>query len=550
MTFVQRILDHLNDAPEHVFLREAHADATPCDGRDLADRIGRVRAFLRQTSLRPGDRCGLLGSNSIAWVAADIALLAEGIVIVPLYARQRPEELAGILRDAQPTMLLGESAEQAQALRDAGGPDVRFATLEEALQESTDGAGGTAVSLSPEDPVTIIYTSGTSGEPKGVVLNGRNLEFMLNATSERLDQLMAGPSDVERVFHYLPFCFAGSWIVMLLCLLRKSELTLNLDLSTLVEDLASARPHYFQNVPVLLDRVRDGVERAVLRRGGAVAAMWRGAFRATMAAANGDKPKALDRAALVAARGLLFPSIRRKIGADLRSLICGSAPLARETQIFFGMIGIPVMQVYGLTETTAICTMDEPGRIVPGRVGRAIDEVEIRLGDNAELLVRGPNVFGGYWNRPEATEAAFVDGWFRTGDQGEVDENGNWRILGRVKSLIVPSSGHNVAPEPLEERIAALVPGAQQVVLVGNGRPHLAVIVTGDVSTETVESALKEFNAEVPHYQKILGSIVVAQPFTIESGLITANGKLRRDAIAERLADRIDVLYSREEVPA
>ena len=556
MSFVQPILDRLEASPDHIFLQEARDGALYAStGADLGARIRRARAFLRGSDLRPGDRVALLGANSIPWVAVDIALLAEGIVVVPLYARQRPAELAGILRDCAPSLLLADDPALLEPLHEAGAPETPFrplADLVEGEEDDAPGSGGgpSAAPLDAEDPVTIIYTSGTSGEPKGVVLNGRNLDHMLGATRDRLDLLMKGHAGEERAFHYLPFCFAGSWILMLLALARGTVLTLNTDLTRIVEDLAIARPHFFQNVPVLMDRVRDGVEQALRRRGGPVRALWEGAFRATVAAADGERPGLRDRIALAGARSVLFPSIRRRIGTDLRSLICGSAPLARDTQLFFEMIGIPVLQVYGLTETTAICTMDAPGEVVPGRVGRAIPDVEMRLGENDEILVRGPNVFGGYWNRPEATTAAFVDGWFRTGDQGEMDESGNWRVLGRVKNLIVPSSGHNVAPEPLEEKVAARVPGASQVVLVGNGRPHLAAIITGPVEVSDVEAALEDLNRELPHYQRIRGSIVVTEPFTIESGLVTANGKVRRNAVAERLADRIDAIYDRSRVPA
>ncbi|GJM43835.1 MAG: long-chain-fatty-acid--CoA ligase [Gemmatimonadota bacterium] len=484
-------------------------------------------------------------------MAADLALLAEGIVVVPLYARQRPSELAGILRDSNPSLLLYDSPELPATLLAADAPEIPSRSLGEILEgDAPTEPAGAAARLANEDPITIIYTSGTSGEPKGVVLNARNLEHMVGATLERLDLLMRGHGGEERAFHYLPFCFAGSWILLLLALTRRTTLTLNTDLNRIVDDLALAQPHFFQNVPVLMDRVRDGVEKAIHRRGGPVRAIWQGAFRCTVAAANGEKPSLKDRLALKTARATLIPSIRARIGAHLKSLICGSAPLSRDTQLFFEMIGIPVLQVYGLTETTAICTMDSPGQVVPGRVGHAVPDVEMKLGENQEILVRGPNVFAGYWNKPEATVAAFQDGWFRTGDQGEMDEAGNWRILGRVKNLIVPSSGHNVAPEPLEEKLSSLVPGAQQVVLIGSGRPHLSAIVTGPVDPAELERALEAMNSELPHYKKIRGSIVVAEPFTIESGLVTANGKVRRDAVAERLADRIDALYAREGIPA
>ena len=143
------------------------------------------------------------------------------------------------------------------------------------------------------------------------------------------------------------------------------------------------------------------------------------------------------------------------IGDNLKALICGSAPLSLETQLYFMMLGIPVLQVYGLTETTAICTMDDPRHVEPGRVGPAIRGIEMKLGENDEIIVRGPNIFPGYWNRPQETAKALRDGWFHTGDQGEVDATGNWRIIGRIKNLIILGSGHNIAPEPIEDEAAA-----------------------------------------------------------------------------------------------
>lgn len=167
----------------------------------------------------------------------------------------------------------------------------------------------------------------------------------------------------------------------------------------------------------------------------------------------------LDSLWLRLANLLIFPAIRKKmIGANLKALICGSAPLNPETQLYFMMLGIPVLQVYGLTETTAICTADDPRRVEPGRVGPAVSGVEMKLGTNDEILVRGPNVFSGYWNKPGETAKALQDGWFHTGDQGEVNASGNWRIVGRIKNLIILNSGHNIAPEPIEDKLLALLP--------------------------------------------------------------------------------------------
>src|SRR5262249_8096013 len=157
----------------------------------------------------------------------------------------------------------------------------------------------------------------------------------------------------------------------------------------------------------------------------------------------------------------------RKLGPSLKALICGSAPLSVETQLFFLMLGILVLQVYGLTETTGICTMDHPQHVEPGAAGAAIRGSEMKLGERNEILVRGPHIFAGYWNRPQETADALAGGWFHTGDQGEQTAAGNWRVVGRLKNLLVLNSGHNVAPEPLEEALLRTIPGAKQVILVG-----------------------------------------------------------------------------------
>jgi long-chain acyl-CoA synthetase len=212
------------------------------------------------------------------------------------------------------------------------------------------------------------------------------------------------------------------------------------------------------------------------------------------------------------------------------------------------MIGIPVLQVYGLTETTAICTMDDPQNYEPGRVGPAIPGIEMKVGENEEIIVRGPNIFPGYWQKPEETAKALTDGWFHTGDQGDVDAAGNWRITGRLKNLIILNSGHNIAPEPLEDSVAARLPEAGQFVLVGNQRGYLAALVTAasadGLVNEKIQVAIDQANGGLPHYKQIRKFHVIAEPFTIENGLLTANGKLKRDAIAARYAAEIEALYA------
>jgi long-chain acyl-CoA synthetase len=555
MNFLENIFSRLQAAPDRVLLAESHvggmtptgeaAGAKTATGSDLLAQIGIARAFLREAALSKGDRCALIAPNSIRWAALDLAIIAEGLIAVPLYARQAPVELAAMLRDAAPGLICCGDA----ALRDAisaawpGAPrTVLFDELFSADSPVAANAPSLPATLATQETVAILYTSGTSGESKGVMLTVANLDHMLSCTGARLDQLMGARETSDRVFHYLPFCFAGSWILLLSCLSRNSVLTLSMDLTKLAEEIGVAAPNYFLNVPTLLERIRSGVEGNIRKRGGIIAKIFDHAT-AAWSRVNARAPHTWDFFWLGLAGLVIFPSIRKRLGPNLRALICGSAPLARDTQLFFMMLGIRVLQVYGLTETTAICTMDDPAHIDPGRVGPAISRIEMKLGESDEILVRGPNIFPGYWRRPEQTAAVLRDGWFYTGDQGDVDAYGNWRITGRIKNLIILNSGHNIAPEPIEEELARAIRGAQHVVLVGNGRSFLAAIVTGEVASTEIDSQLERLNATLPHYRRIRAFRWAKEPFTIENGLLTANGKLRRDAIAARYVEDIEQMY-------
>ena len=551
LNFLEKIFEMLGQSPERVVLREARADgAREVTGRELLERIARVRSYLRRAGAQAGDRAALLGPNSIDWVTMNFALMAEGVVVAPLYARQAQAELAGILKDCSPKFLFCSDGELARGIAEAWPGGLRSVLFAEAMAEEA-GASGVAdgpVARQDSDLVTIIYTSGTSGDAKGVCLTVGNLGHMTGCTTERLNQLMGETSRPERVFHYLPFNFAGSWILMLSCFLRESELTLSTDLTRLAEEIRLAEPDYFLNVPTLLERVRRGVEENLAKRG-AVARKIYAKPRDAWQRQHTGRGGTFDGVWLDLGRLLIFSRIRARFGPNVRAMICGSAPLAPETQEFFLMLGIPVLQVYGLTETTGICTMDDP-RNPPeaGFVGPAIPGVEMRVGENDEILARGPNIFAGYWQRPGETALALADGWFHTGDQGEVNLRGNWRIVGRIKNLIILNSGHNIAPEPLEDRLLAALPGAQQVVLVGNGRGYLCALLTGDVKVEAARAAAEKLNCELPHYRQIRGFRILREAFTAENGLLTAYGKLRRAAINEKFAAEIAAMYDAGEL--
>ena len=550
--FLELIFAQVQRADERVVLRGIRDETfTTITGRELLAQVQRGRSYVRKFGLVPGDRCALLGANSIQWVAVDLALMAEGIIVVPLYSRQAAGELASMMKDCSPSLLIVGDAELGAAIEREWPERPHRVLTEEVLRAAPAREPVTEApnARTDSDLVTIIYTSGTSGEPKGVCLNVGNVTHMLRCTGERLDQLMGARSEPDKVFHYLPFNFAGSWILLLSCLSRESVLTLSTDLNKLADEIRLSAPNYFLNVPTLLERVRRGVLDSISKRGTPIGVLFNNAKASWERQRSGTRPGPLDAVWLAMGRRLIFAKIKERFGGSVRALICGSAPLAVETQQFFMMLGIPVLQVYGLTETTAICTMDDPrAPVEPGYVGPAISGIEMTLAENEEIVVRGPHIFPGYWNRPEETARVMKDGWFHSGDQGEKNKSGNWRIIGRIKNLIILNSGHNVPPEPIEEKIAQRLAGAQQVVVVGNGRGYLCALITGQVTESDAQNVIDAVNADLPHYRQIRNFSILPGVFTAEDGLLTANGKLRRDAIDRRYSAEIATMYSGKSV--
>ncbi|HWG57701.1 MAG TPA: AMP-binding protein [Candidatus Acidoferrales bacterium] len=549
--FLGAIFGRLQRDADAPVLREIRGgEIASVTGGELLRMVAQAREFIAARGGKPGDRCVLLAPNSIRWVAFDLALLSEGRIVAPLYTRQAPGELAKMMRDAAPSAVVCADLSAEAEIRKCWPEAPAFVALDAAFAGRAETARppeSPAATQAASDPVKIIYTSGSSGEPKGVVLTAGNFTHILRCTNERLDRLMStNRREPDGIFHYAPFCFAASTVLLYTALSRRSVLSLSTDLTRLSDEMKLAAPHYFLNVPALLERVRRKTEESVRARGRAVAGVFFRAQRSYVRSRNAKNNPA-DAFWLALAQWFIFPAIRQSIGANLKALICGSAPLASETQLFFLMLGIPVLQVYGLTETTAICTLDDPYDFEPGRVGRAIPDVEMRRAESGEILVRGPNVFAEYWGKAAETADALKDGWFHTGDQGEPDARGNWKITGRLKNLIILNSGHNIPPEPIEQALAAAVPEAQHVILIGNQRSFLAALVAvpaaNGAGRDRVQSAITALNAGLPHYKQIRAFHVIPQPLTPESGLLTAMGKIRREAVMAHFAADIERLY-------
>lgn len=549
MSFVDTIHDRLAGMGGCVAVREVHAgEPVEAAAGGLLERVRSGRAFLRERGVVRGDRVVLIAANSIDWIALDLAVMSEGAVCVPMYVRQAPADLRTMIADCQPALVVCDDAiglypdDDRRVAPVPGATPAPVVAPADVFASDPVSEGDRPVALADDDLVTIIYTSGTSGAAKGVMLTAGNVGHMLACTTKRIGELLADVRGRACIFHYLPFCFCGSWILLLTALSRGSLLSLSMNLERLRDEIAETQPHFFMNVPTFLERVARGVREKVERRGGVAAMVLNRARRAV------DQPlprSTVDRFNLWLADRLIFRTVRSALSPRLAGLVCGSAPLSEQTQRFFEMLGIGVLQVYGLTETTAICTMDRVGGSRPGCVGHPIDGIEMTLGEHDEILVKGPNIFQGYWNKPRETEAVLTGGWFHTGDRGQVTDDGNWRIVGRIKNLIVLNSGHNIAPEPLERKLLAAIDGAGQVLLVGHGRSFLTAIITGNVSAPDVQAALDRVNIALAHYKRIHGFYIHREPFSADAGLVTANGKLRRDAIIAHCADAIEDMYRR-----
>jgi long-chain acyl-CoA synthetase len=540
MSFIDQMHANLDAAAARPLIIEVQGERlVETTGAQLKANVASARGLLAARGIAPGDRVALIAHNSARWAAADLATLGAGAIVVPMYDRQALNELAGMLQNCEAKLVIVDSEKLKREIDAAWVTHCEVVTFDALFAHP---AGPTEpVARAASDAVTMIYTSGTSGEPKGVLYTVANVDFMLQRTTERLREMVGERAGDDRVFHYLPFCFAGSRIQLWSQLARANALMVSTDLNNLVVELGTAAPHYFLNVPTLLERIKLGVGNKLKERGGLVYALYRAAIDA---AARSEKGRAgmADKLALNIGRRIIFPKIRQQIGKNLEFLICGSAPLSEDTQAWFQTVGIPVYQVYGLTETTAIVTMDRKGLAKPGYVGRAIEGVELKVSDEGELLVRGTNIFPEYWKRPDATQKSLQGGWFHTGDMAELTGEGDLKIVGRLKDLLVPESGHNVAPGPIEEKLASLLPGAQ-VMVVGHARPYLSVIVTGSVPEPELQKALDQVNEELPHYRRLRRFYLAPEPFSIENGLLTANQKLKRAAVEQHYASAISGMY-------
>ncbi len=565
--------------------------------REAGMRMRQFEGALAALDIGRGERVALLLPNSVDTVCIDQAALARACVCVPLHALDNPQSIAFILADSGATLLVAASDQQWRAIAAAQVPLPALRWVVVLRRESplvAAGPGPTPMSVdewlaaaaparTPDnvpapaqagDLAAIVYTSGTTGRPKGVMLTHANVIANVRSTLQRV-----APRDGDLFLSFLPLSHTFERTVgYYLPIAAGCCVAFARSVADLAQDLRSVRPTILVSVPRIYERVQAQIATKLattpVRRalfGCAARAGWRRFRRARGLASPAPLRDALrapfDALAWPLLDRLAGAPLRAQFGGRLRIAVSGGAPLSQAiAQAFIGL-GIPIVQGYGMTETSPVVAANAPDDNDPATVGRVLEGVEVRIGENRELLVRGESVMRGYWKREGDTAAAFIDGWLRTGDQAAI-ENGRLRILGRLKEILVTSTGEKVAPADVELAIAA-DPLFEQVFVLGEGRPFIACIVAlnaarwaalatalaldpaapGSLAMPAVLDAamerIRRQTREFPTPGQPRRVILSLEPWTVENSLMTPTLKLKRTNLAARFAAQIDALYAR-----
>jgi long-chain acyl-CoA synthetase len=548
----------------------------------MRQEVMRWQEALAHEHLQPGDRIAIMLKNCPQWVMMDQAALGLGLVTVPLYTSDRPDNVAYVLQDSGARLLLTGGAEQWQAIRDTGQPlpelqrilcirpfaqndDSRLCPLSSWLPENTANSPAQA-HTDPDQLASIIYTSGTTGRPKGVMLSHRNMLENCRSVLQSFDVYRE-----DRFLSFLPLSHtfertAGYYLP----LMAGATVVYARSFQQLQEDLSLAQPTILMSVPRIYERIHAAL-RAKLEDGPAYAArlfdLAVNVGYSRFEYAQGRGPWSASHLLWPILKRLVADKLTQRLGGHIRLAVSGGAALPPDTARLFIGLGVTVLQGYGLTETSPVISVNRPEDNVPASVGTALAGVETRVGTNGALQVRGPTVMLGYWRNPEATRAIInEEGWLDTGDVVRVDPAGHIFITGRIKEILVLSNGEKVPPAEIEAAIG-VDPLFDQIMVVGEGCAYLSALVV--INQEQWQLAMQEKGVRAawpeslqhpdaeglvlermtrqmrtfPGYARIRRVALLVDPWTTENGLLTPTLKLKRSAVLERYAEDYRKLY-------
>ena len=562
----------------------------PMSTAELVDRVRRLSKALVDLGVQPGDRVALMSENGPHWPTVDFATLCIGAVLVPIYPTLLPDQSSYIAKDCGAKVVVAETTSHLDGLLSHADelPEVRQFVL--IRGQSADprvvslasliekGAGvdvadfeRRARAVRPEDLATFIYTSGTTGTPKGVMLTHDNIASNVSNALTDIDIR----SD-QTSLSFLPLSHSFERTVDYCYFYRGTTIAYAESVATVAQNMGEARPHVFVSVPRVYEKVLAKVNEGVASGSpikqkifawavgvGKQALPWR---------LKNQKPPGLLGIQLGLADKLVFSKIKERLGGRFLFALSGGAPLGRDVAEFFWGAGIPIYEGYGLSETSPVISVNTPKAVKMGTVGRAIPGVEVRIAADGEILSKGPNTMKGYWNMPrETAEVIDSDGWFHTGDIGELDEQGFLRITDRKKELIINAYGKNVAPAPIESSLKSSR-FIGQAVVIGDRRKFLSALLVPDfealkpwaerqgvsaasndalIQAPQVRALFKEevekVNTGLASFEKIVAWELLPNEFTLETGELTPTQKVKRRVVNQKYGDVIERLYAEAE---
>jgi len=572
------VVTNAREAPDALILRRrvdgAWVDVTS------ATFLAEVRAVakgLMAAGVQPRDRVGLISCTRYEWTLVDYAIWFSGAVTVPIYETSSPGQIGWILQDSGATAVVVEGPDHLTRIASVRGDLTELVQVWSIDDDAVDaltrlGADVTDEELeerrttaTPLDLATLIYTSGTTGRPKGCMLTHGNFMVELGVVVEELEELF---NDEASTLLFLPLAHVFARAVQIGSVRARVQLGHSADIKHLLDDLLEFQPTFVLGVPRVFEKVFNTASQRATADGRG--AMFNRAAETAIAYSRGldtGRPSLAVRARHAVFDRLVHSRLRDSLGGSCGFALSGGAPLGDRLGHFYRGIGLTVLEGYGLTETTSALTVNLPRQVRVGSVGRPIPGTSVRVADDGELLFKGGQVFAGYWNDEAATaEALERDGWFHTGDVGEVDDEGFVRITGRKKEILVTAGGKHVAPAGLEDRVRAhaLV---SQCLVVGDGQPFIAALVTIDADVlpawaqghgktgrlsdlgadpdliAEVQTAVDEANAAVSKAEAIRKFTVLSRDWTEEGGQLTPSLKLKRQVVMREAKDDIAALY-------
>jgi long-chain acyl-CoA synthetase len=551
---------------------------------EVQETVRALSLGLIDLGVQKGDKVSILANTRPEWTYFDFAALSAGAVVVPIYQTNSPEECQYVLENSDAKVVVVEDAEQLAKIRAVR---ARLPLLEHVVLMTGEdgeaismadlaarGAGRDAAewearwsAVTPQDICTFIYTSGTTGPPKGCIISHGNYRAMLDMVNEA-----STIEDEDLTYLYLPLAHSFALLIQLGSFdLGATIAYWERDPLKILPNLAEVKPTYFPSVPRIFEKIYSTATSAMEREGGLKKAIFdwsiRVGERARAAEHDGRAPGLLLRKQHEFADRKVLSKIRGLFGGRLRLAVSGAAPINPDILRFFDAAGVLVLEGWGMTETSTAATISSPEDFKIGTIGKPFPGCEVRIAEDGEILVKGPNVFQGYYKNEEATRETIVDGWLHTGDLGKIDSDGFISITGRKKDIIITAGGKNITPANLEAEIKQH-PLVSQCVVVGDRRPYLVALVTLDPDEASayakehglpedpealaadpgvkaaIDAHLERINQKFARVEQVKKIAILPHDLSQESGELTPTLKVKRAIVAEKHADDIERLYA------